>query len=139
MVKSRFLDKMQDGFAFAFGFFILFGILIGVYAFVEPSQGPSAGSHYLSENSSLVNSPGSWNCTLVSNTVSGSGARTASAICTGDQQLITGGCRSGSAGFGSSATWLDRFGSYPNSNGWSCYAWESDGSTSITAYARCCS
>ncbi len=46
-----FFESIKNGFGFSLGILLMLGILLGVYAFVEPTQGPSVGNFYLHENS----------------------------------------------------------------------------------------
>ena len=67
---SKFVDGIKQSFGFFMGTLIIITILAGVYAFVEPSQGPSAGSNYIDTNSPindiLTRITGSYDSTSVS-------------------------------------------------------------------------
>jgi len=78
--------------------------------------------------------PGQWTCTIRS--ASGAGgnghsAVTISAACLGSEKVISGGCRANS-----NVNYLT--GSYPYSNGWSCYCRDSNLCSTVYAYAYCC-
>lgn len=159
MVKEFF-----GGIKFALGIFVVLGLGALVYAFVEPSQGPGAGSYHIDTSSSIygklleleskienVNdtvtsesgidaTPSEWSCTTVVNTGSGGGSAvaTATASCSAGTTLITGGCEVGNIDYGDFQAWAEN---NPLGNGWQCTAILSatDSGWYVDAVARCCS
>ncbi len=49
---SSFISKIKDGIGIGLGFFIVFIVLVSVYAFVEPTSSPSA-NYYIDWNSPI--------------------------------------------------------------------------------------
>jgi len=43
-MKYKFIEKIKDGVGLSIGIIITFALLIGVYAFVEPTSGPSVNN-----------------------------------------------------------------------------------------------
>ena len=64
---SKVLDGLGEGIGFALGLLLVSGLMFGVYAFVEPTQGPTVGGDYLSASSALNSAGGGFsNCEYLS-------------------------------------------------------------------------
>jgi hypothetical protein len=130
MISS--LKNILDGFLFSLGIFVFFSLIVGIYAFVEPTVSPNENNYTLDSNSPInimynkvmgLENPGGWDCTLVSS-YSGSGQDT-KILCPTGYKLITGGC---------DLNGHTEYANNPVSNGWHCWSSGED----IYAYAWCC-
>jgi len=79
----------------------------------------------------ISNTPAGWTCTVrtASSAVS-TGTLTATASCTGNEKVVSGGCKDTAVG-------SNVYESHPTGQGWYCVIWDS-GSHTVTAYANCC-
>ena len=152
-MENELVKNLRNGVAFAIGIVLVFGVLFGVYAFVEPINSPSSSNFEVGSNSwfdvlnnkiddinstvsNLTNSnPGNWDCISKSAYAGGSyqildGIKFVSVSCDVGYNLIAGGCWSSGYTLLVNGPW--------NNNQWVCGIDSNAGGSNLYAYAWCC-